>query len=52
MPKLREIEVHRRVEPDDQFLDMCVYAPPYKFYSLIWGAVLCIVATSFFAIWK
>jgi len=24
---------------------------PYKFYNLVWGIVLCVVATSFFAIW-
>lgn len=25
---------------------------PYKFYTLVWGIVLCVIATSFFGIWK
>ena len=25
---------------------------PYKFYSLVWGIVLIVVAPSFFAIWN
>lgn len=25
---------------------------PYKFYNLVWGIVLCVIATSFFGIRK
>lgn len=29
-----------------------IKAQPMEFYNLVWGIVLCVVATSFFAIWK